>query len=140
MKLSSVESRIMATSTPDGAEGNIDPLPLGWPEELPDALSCKKPIKGTSIDIIIVEIFILHMKNHFIPPESDSFDHRYIQTTCFVLYLSNVTGFLYSGYCTLVRCSNGWGGSSLWPCKADGVFLDKNSLVLTGQGIMFTFS
>jgi hypothetical protein len=62
----------MATHTPDGIKENINPPLLGRPEELPDALSCKKPIKCGSIDIVIVEIFILHMKNHFIPPESDS--------------------------------------------------------------------
>ena len=132
MKLSSVESRIMATSTPDGAVGNIDPPPLGRPEELPDALSCKKPIKCGSIDIVIVEIFILHMKNHFIPPESDSFDHRHIQTTFLECYLTNITGFLYSSHCTLVQCSNSWRGSSLWPCKTDGDILDNNRQVLTG--------
>jgi hypothetical protein len=58
----------MATHTPDEIKGNIDPLLLGRAVKMPDALACKEPVKGASINKIIVEIVILHMNNHFISP------------------------------------------------------------------------
>ena len=72
----------MAAIPSNGIKRNIVPPLLGWTVELPDALALKKSVEVESIDIVIVEIFVLHMKNHFIPPWPYSFGINHIQTTC----------------------------------------------------------
>jgi hypothetical protein len=68
MKLPSVDSLVTATHTPDGIKGNINPPFLGGPVELPDALTRQEPVKGAGINEIMLEIIVLHMKNHCISP------------------------------------------------------------------------
>ena len=67
MKLSSIGSRIIATLSSNGATVHTDPTFLGWTAEPMETLVCKKLIKGASIDKVILEIPVLHMKNHFMP-------------------------------------------------------------------------
>ena len=66
MKLSSVGSRIITTHPSNGITVHIDHPFLGWTVEPMETLVCKEPIKVMSINIVILEILVLHMKNHFI--------------------------------------------------------------------------
>ncbi|MBP1748484.1 MAG: hypothetical protein H6Q52_1023 [Deltaproteobacteria bacterium] len=63
---SSVGSNILTANPTNGIKitQNIDPSSLGWAVEKSKLFICKEPLKGAGVDIFIVEIFILHMKNH----------------------------------------------------------------------------
>ena len=67
MMLSSVGSRIITTHPSNGITVHIDPTFIGWTIEPLKPLTCKEPIKDTSINIVMLGILVLHMKNHFMP-------------------------------------------------------------------------
>ena len=66
MMLSSVRSRIVTAHPSNGITIHIDHPFFGWTVEPQETPVCKEPIKGASINKVILKILVLHLKNHFI--------------------------------------------------------------------------